>query len=91
STMFGGTYVNDFIDRGRVKKVYIQSDAQFRMLPQNISEQYVRNNNGQMVPFSAFVDTKKDPWSFGSPRLERYNGLPAMQIQGSAAPGKSSG
>ncbi|MEG0277737.1 MAG: efflux RND transporter permease subunit [Morganella sp. (in: enterobacteria)] len=91
STMFGGTYVNDFIDRGRVKKVFVQADAPFRMQPKNIAEQYVRNNNGQMVPFSAFIDTKKDPWTFGSPRLERYNGLPAMQIQGSAAPGKSSG
>ncbi|OBU02812.1 multidrug efflux RND transporter permease [Morganella psychrotolerans] len=91
STMFGGTYVNDFIDRGRVKKVFVQADAPFRMQPKNIAEQYVRNNVGQMVPFSAFIDTKKDPWTFGSPRLERYNGLPAMQIQGSAAPGKSSG
>ena len=91
STMFGGSYVNDFIDRGRVKKVYVQADAPFRMQPKNIAEQYVRNNQGQMVPFSAFIDTKKDPWTFGSPRLERYNGIPAMQIQGSAAPGKSSG
>lgn len=91
STMFGGSYVNDFIDRGRVKKVYVQADAPFRMQPKNIAEQYVRNNQGQMVPFSAFIDTKKDSWTFGSPRLERYNGIPAMQIQGSAAPGKSSG
>lgn len=91
STMFGGSYVNDFIDRGRVKKVYVQADAPFRMQPKNIAEQYVRNNQGQMVPFSAFIDTQKDPWTFGSPRLERYNGIPAMQIQGSAAEGKSSG
>ncbi|HEK3102789.1 TPA: efflux RND transporter permease subunit [Proteus mirabilis] len=90
-TMFGGSYVNDFIDRGRVKKVYVQAESQFRMLPQDIANLYVRNNAGQMVPFSSFIDTSKDPWLYGSPRLERYNGLPAVQIQGSATPGQSSG
>lgn len=90
-TMFGGTYVNDFIDRGRVKKVYVQADSPFRMLPKDIANLYIRNNVGQMVPFSSFIDTSKDPWLYGSPRLERYNGLPAMQIQGSATQGQSSG
>ncbi|AOM41132.1 efflux RND transporter permease subunit [Xenorhabdus hominickii] len=91
STMFGGAYVNDFIDRGRVKKVYIQADAPYRMLPSDISKLYVRNYQGQMVPFSAFMDTSKEPWVYGSPRLERYNGLPSMEIVGEAAKGKSTG
>ncbi|QLK88301.1 efflux RND transporter permease subunit [Arsenophonus endosymbiont of Aphis craccivora] len=91
STMFGGIYVNDFIDRERVKKVYVQADAPFRMLPADIETFYVRNNQGKMVPFSALIDHSKDPWLYVSPRLERYNGLPAMEIQGSAAPGKSTG
>ncbi len=91
SSIFGGAYVNDFIDRGRVKKVYVQGDAESRMLPKNISNLYVRNNQGKMVPFSAFLDTSQDPWKFGSPRLERYNGVPSMNIQGQAAPGKSTG
>ncbi|MCG3462278.1 efflux RND transporter permease subunit [Xenorhabdus bovienii] len=91
STMFGGAYVNDFIDRGRVKKVYIQSDALHRMLPGDISKLYVRNRHGEMVPFSAFIDISKDPWVYGSPRLERYNGLPSMEIVGEAAKGKSTG
>ncbi|CDH32927.1 multidrug efflux RND transporter permease subunit [Xenorhabdus bovienii] len=91
STMFGGAYVNDFIDRGRVKKVYIQSDALHRMLPSDISKLYARNRHGEMVPFSAFIDISKDPWVYGSPRLERYNGLPSMEIVGEAAKGKSTG
>ncbi|WP_272671825.1 efflux RND transporter permease subunit [Providencia sp. PROV104] len=91
SSIFGGAYVNDFIDRGRVKKVYVQGDAESRMLPKNISNLYVRNNQGKMVPFSAFLDTSQDPWKFGSPRLERYNSVPSMNIQGQAAPGKSTG
>ncbi|MBP6123301.1 MULTISPECIES: efflux RND transporter permease subunit [Providencia] len=91
SSVFGGSYVNDFIDRGRVKKVYVQGDAESRMLPSDISNLYVRNNLGKMVPFSAFMDESQDPWKFGSPRLERYNGVPAMNIQGQAAPGKSTG
>ncbi|MDR0218840.1 MAG: efflux RND transporter permease subunit [Enterobacteriaceae bacterium] len=91
STMFGGTYVNDFIDRGRVKSVYIQADAPFRMLPKDISKLYIRNHYDKMVPFSAFIDTSKNPWIYGSPRLERYNGLPSMEIVGEAVPGKSTG
>ena len=85
---WGGSYVNDFIDRGRVKKVYVMGEAKDRMLPDDISKWYVRNSSGNMVPFSAFSSAK---WQYGSPRLERYNGLPSMEILGQAAPGKSSG
>ncbi|MFQ8264621.1 efflux RND transporter permease subunit, partial [Klebsiella pneumoniae] len=74
SAALGGYYVNDFIDRGRVKKVYVQADAHFRMLPSDINNMYVRSANGEMVPFSAFVTSH---WIYGSPRLERYNGLPS--------------
>src|SRR5258705_2356185 len=88
SLAWGGNYVNDFVDRGRVKKVYIQSDAPFRMKPEQLGDWYVRNSAGEMVPFSAFATSR---WTFGSPRLERYNGVPALQIQGGAAPGVSSG
>lgn len=88
ATALGGSYVNDFIDRGRVKKVYIQADAPYRMLPDDIQNWYVRGNAGQMVPFSAFASAH---WEYGSPRLERYNGLPSLEILGEAAPGKSSG
>ncbi|WP_114191575.1 multidrug efflux RND transporter permease subunit AcrB [Edaphovirga cremea] len=84
----GGSYVNDFIDRGRVKKVYVQSEAQYRMLPSDINNWFIRGSSNQMVPFSAFSSSK---WEFGSPRLERYNGLPSMEILGQAAPGRSSG
>ncbi|MBV8042014.1 multidrug efflux RND transporter permease subunit AcrB [Pluralibacter sp.] len=85
---WGGSYVNDFIDRGRVKKVYLMSEAKYRMLPADIGNWYVRGSNGQMVPFSAFSTSR---WEYGSPRLERYNGLPSMEILGQAAPGKSTG
>ncbi|EJL91094.1 multidrug efflux RND transporter permease subunit [Pantoea sp. BIGb0393] len=85
---WGGSYVNDFIDRGRVKKVYVMGEADSRMLPDDISKWFVRNSGGTMVPFSAFSSAK---WQYGSPRLERYNGLPSMEILGQAAPGKSSG
>ncbi len=88
ASALGGTYVNDFIDHGRVKKVYLQADAPFRMLPQNINELFVRGSSGQMVPFSAFSSSH---WMYGSPRLERYNGLPSMEVLGEAAPGKSTG
>ncbi|HHQ4623079.1 TPA: efflux RND transporter permease subunit [Aeromonas veronii] len=88
ATAWGSSYVNDFVDRGRIKKVYMQADAPFRMNPEDLKLWYVRNSAGQMVPFSAFASTK---WSFGSPRLERYNGVPAMEIVGEAAPGKSTG
>jgi len=88
STALGGTYVNDFIDHGRVKKVYVQADAPYRMLPGDVDSLYVRSANGEMVPFSAFSSAR---WISGSPRLERYNGLPSMEILGEAAPGKSTG
>jgi hydrophobe/amphiphile efflux-1 (HAE1) family protein len=88
SSAMGGAYVNDFIDRNRVKKVYVQADAPFRMKPEDLDRWYVRNDQGQMVPFSAFATSH---WEFGSPRLERYNGAPSMNIQGAAAQGKSSG
>lgn len=88
STAWGGSYVNDFIDRGRVKKVYIQGEASSRMLPEDLEQWYVRNKNGEMVPFTAFTTTR---WDYGSPRLERYNGVPSMNIQGQAAPGLSTG
>ncbi|MDR9891115.1 multidrug efflux RND transporter permease subunit AcrB [Pseudenterobacter timonensis] len=85
---WGGSYVNDFIDRGRVKKVYVMSEAPYRMLPSDINNWYVRGSDGQMVPFSAFSTSR---WEYGSPRLERYNGLPSMEILGQAAPGRSTG
>ncbi|MEQ9889105.1 multidrug efflux RND transporter permease AcrD [Pectobacterium zantedeschiae] len=87
-TGWGSTYVNDFLDRGRVKKVYVQAAAKFRMLPDDISKWYVRNNSGGMVPFSAFAQTV---WETGSPRLERYNGYSSLEIVGEATPGVSTG
>ncbi len=88
SSAWGSAYVNDFIDKGRIKKVYLQGDAPSRMLPQDIGKWYARNANGGMVPFSAFITGH---WASASPRLERYNGLPSIEIQGQAAPGRSSG
>ncbi|EAP3270649.1 TPA: efflux RND transporter permease subunit [Salmonella enterica subsp. enterica serovar Java] len=88
SAALGGYYVNDFIDRGRVKKVYVQADTQFRMLPGDINNLYVRSANGEMVPFSTFSSAR---WIYGSPRLERYNGMPSMELLGEAAPGRSTG
>jgi multidrug efflux pump len=88
STAWGGVYVNDFLDRGRIKKVYMQADAPARMTPEDLDKWYVRNKTGQMVPFSAFTTTR---WTYGSPRLERYNGFPSFEIQGNAAPGLSTG
>ncbi|QDF73712.1 efflux RND transporter permease subunit [Shewanella marisflavi] len=87
-TAWGGSYVNDFIDRGRVKKVYVQGDAEYRMQPEDLDTWYVRNSQGEMVPFSAFATGS---WEYGSPRLERFNGLPAMNIQGGTAQGYSTG
>ena len=87
-TAWGSSYINDFMDRGRVKKVYVQSAAKYRMLPEDISKWYVRNRSGNMVPFSAFATSR---WITGSPRLERYNGYAALEIVGEAAPGVSSG
>jgi multidrug efflux pump len=88
SSAWGSDYVNDFIDRGRVKPVYMQSDANFRMQPEDLDKWQVRNASGAMVPFSAFASSH---WTFGSPRLERYNGSAAVEIQGAAAAGVSSG
>ncbi len=88
STAWGGQYIDDFIDRGRVKRVYMQSDAPFRMVPEDFPRWSVRNSQGQMVPFTSFASWH---WDYGSPRLERYNGVPAMEINGEAAPGVSSG
>ncbi len=88
STAWGGSYVNDFIDRGRVKKVYVQADAHARMTPEDLNKWYVRNVEGEMVPFSAFAAAR---WSYGSPRLERFNGQPSVELLGQAAPGLSSG
>src|SRR5699024_6409699 len=76
------------IDRGRVKKVYVQSDADFRMVPEDLDKWYVRNNEGEMVPFSAFADGE---WTSGAQQAERYNGVSSMNIQGNAAPGHSTG
>ncbi|MBZ0158452.1 MAG: efflux RND transporter permease subunit [Alphaproteobacteria bacterium] len=88
ATAWGGAYVSDFIQNGRVKKVYLQADARYRMLPEDINSWYVRNNKGEMVPFSAFSTAR---WEYGSPRLERYNGIPSVEIMGQAAPGVSTG
>ncbi len=88
SMAWGGSYINDFVDRGRVKKVYVQGEADTRMMPEDLNKWYVRNNKGEMVPFSAFA---KGEWTYGSPRLERYNGVSSINIQGTPAPGVSSG
>jgi len=88
TTAWGSSYVNDFIQNGRVKKVYLQADAKYRMLPEDIKSWYVRNERGEMVPFSAFATAH---WQYGSPRLERYNGIPSVEIMGQAAPGVSTG
>lgn len=88
SSAMGGTYVNDFLHNGRVKRVYIQGDAPHRMLPQDIGDWSVRNKSGEMVPFSVFSDSY---WDYGSPQLVRYSGASAYEIVGSAAPGVSSG
>lgn len=87
-TGWGSSYVNDFLDRGRVKKVYVQAAAKYRMLPDDISDWYVRNSSSDMVPFTAFATTS---WETGSPRLERYNGFSSLEIVGEAAPGVSNG
>ena len=88
SSAMGGTYVNDFLNNERVKRVYIQGDAPHRMLPQDIAKWTVRNGKGEMVPFSAFSSSY---WAYGSPQLMRYNGNPAYEMEGRAAPGVSSG
>ncbi|AOI71346.1 multidrug transporter [Burkholderia ubonensis] len=89
SIAWASKYVNNFLDTdGRIKKVYVQSDAPFRMTPEDMNVWYVRNGAGGMVPFGAFATGH---WTYGSPKLERYNGISAMEIQGQAAPGKSTG
>ena len=88
SEAFGSAYVNNFIQAGRVKRVFVQADAPYRMMPKDLEKLHVRNNVGKMVPFSAFASGK---WKSGSPRLERYNGFPSMSIWGEPAPGRSSG
>lgn len=87
-TVWGSTYVNDFLDKGRIKGVYMQADAPYRMLPDDINEWYLRNNEQKMVPFSAF---SKAHWTYGSPKLERFNGNPSVNIKGAPAPGISTG
>jgi len=88
SASFGSAYVNNFIQGGRVKRVYVQADVPYRMLPTDLEKLYVRNNASKMVPFSAFATGR---WTTGSPRLERFNAFPSLNILGEAAPGKSSG
>ncbi|HRZ45358.1 MAG TPA: efflux RND transporter permease subunit [Candidatus Paceibacterota bacterium] len=88
SAAFGSSYVNDFIQGGRVKRVFVQADAPYRMLPEDLEKLYVRNTRGKMVPFSSFASGH---WTYGPPKLERFNGFPSMNIIGEAAPGRSSG
>ena len=85
---WGSSYVNDFLDRGQIKRVYVQADAPYRMLPDDITDWYVRNTSGEMVPFSSFSEGN---WTYGAQQLQRYNGVPSINIQGSASPGFSTG
>jgi hydrophobic/amphiphilic exporter-1 (mainly G- bacteria), HAE1 family len=88
SDAFGSAYINNFIQGGRVKRVFLQADAPYRMLPKDIDKLYIRNNTGKMVPFSSLASAH---WTSGSPRLERFNAFPSLNIQGEPAPGRSSG
>ncbi|HEX9050247.1 MAG TPA: efflux RND transporter permease subunit [Anaeromyxobacter sp.] len=88
ASTWGVAYVNDFMDKGRTKRVYMQADAPYRMNPEDLNRWYVRNRQGEMVPFSAIATSH---WTFGPPKLERFNGMPSMAIQGEPAPGHSSG
>jgi multidrug efflux pump len=89
SIAWGSQYVNNFLDTdGRIKRVYVQADVPFRMNPEDLRSLYVRNTKGSMVPFTSFA---RGSWSYGSPKLERYNGVSSVEIQGQAAPGKSTG
>ena len=88
SAAFGSAYANDFIQGGRIKRVYVQADAPYRMLPKDMEKLYVRNTQGKMVPFSSFASGR---WTSGPPRLTRFNGFPSINIWGEPAPGKSSG
>jgi multidrug efflux pump len=87
ATAMSGTYVNDFIDRGRIKKVYMAADAPYRSSPEDLKLWHIPNDAGELVPFSAFAETE---WTYGPAALVRYNGVPAIEIQGAAAPGVSS-
>ena len=88
STAWASNYVNDFVDNGRIKRVYVQADAPYRMMPDDLKFWYVRNNQGEMVPFTAFSSAR---WIYGPAKLERYNGVSSVQILGQAAPGLSTG
>ncbi|HWO20695.1 MAG TPA: efflux RND transporter permease subunit, partial [Kofleriaceae bacterium] len=88
SSTWGGVYVNDFISGGRTKRVYVQADAPFRMKPEDLGRWYVRNRGGEMVPFTAIATGR---WTYGAPKLDRFNGFPTFAIQGEPAPGVSSG
>ena len=88
STAWGGRYVNDFIDRGRVKRVYVQGDAPYRASPADIDQWFVRNNQGQMVPFSSFAQTS---WQTTPTSSSRFLGYPSFELSGQGAPGNSSG
>ncbi|MCX4192588.1 efflux RND transporter permease subunit [Methylophaga sp. OBS1] len=88
STAWASSYVNDFIDQGRIKRVYVQGDAPYRMMPDDVGEWYVRNDNNEMVSLASLTESR---WIYGSPRLERYNGVSSVNIQGEGAPGVSSG
>ena len=88
STEFGSDYVNNFIQGGRVKRVYVEADAPYRMLPRDLEKLYVRNASGKMVPFSSFA---AGHWSYGAPQLERYNAFPSINLWGEPGPGRSSG
>lgn len=85
---WGSSYVNDFLDKGRIKKVYLQAEAPYRMIPNDLKKWYVKNKEGKMVSFSSFATSH---WSFGSPKLERFNGVSSINIQGASIPGVSSG
>ena len=85
---WGSSYVNDFVDQGRIKRVYLQADAPHRMMPEDLNNWYVRNADGEMVPFDAFSSAE---WTYGSPKLERFNGKASINIQGGAAEGVSTG
>ncbi|MEG1609782.1 MAG: efflux RND transporter permease subunit [Bilophila sp.] len=87
-TVWGSAYADDFLDKGRVKKVYVQGDAPFRMVPEDMEKWFFRNTKGEMVPFASFASAH---WSYAPARLERYNGVPSVEILGMPAPGKSSG
>jgi hydrophobe/amphiphile efflux-1 (HAE1) family protein len=88
SAAFGGAYVNDFVQGGRVKRVYVQADALYRMLPKDLERLYIRNSSGSMTPFASFATGH---WFYGPPLLERFNSFPSLNIWGEPTPGKSSG